>query len=121
MWSVDWNVWGFDQDRTFVYVKMIREIFSMSRADAGYPRNFEVDFEVFKDDESEIEAKTTFLVRSLLLACKEHTQSSLLAHYVNIHPHTHTRVHTPTPSPTPHTHTCNLTKSVPHFSYTLFC
>ncbi len=66
----------------------------MPRADAGYPHNFEVSSEVFKDAESENEAKTNsrrrvcpLLVSSPLLACTEHAQSLLFAHYVNT-PHT---------------------------------
>ncbi len=42
---------------SFVY-KMIQEIISMPRADSGYPRNFGINSWVFKDDESETEAKT---------------------------------------------------------------
>ncbi len=64
----------------------------MPETDAGYPKNFGVDFEVFKDDESKTEAKTNsghrvcpLLVRSLLLACTEHAQSPLFAHYGNTH------------------------------------
>ncbi len=39
-------------------VKMIREIISMPKADSGYPHNFMVNSWVFKDDESESDAKT---------------------------------------------------------------
>ncbi len=41
----------------FIY-KIIKEIISMPRADSGYPHNFMVNSWVFKDDESESEAKT---------------------------------------------------------------
>ncbi len=73
---------------------MIREIFSMPRADAGYPHNFGVDSEVFKRDESETEAKTNrgyrvclLLVGSPLLAWRVHAQTPLFTHYVHKHSH----------------------------------
>ncbi len=64
----------------------------MQRTD---PNNFRVDSVVFKDDESKTEAKTNsghqvhlLLFRSPFVACTEHAQSPLFAHY------THTRTHT---------------------------
>ncbi len=42
---------------SFMY-KMIREIISMPRADSHYPNNFMVNSWVFKDEESESDAKT---------------------------------------------------------------
>ncbi len=38
-------------------VKIIQKIILMPRADSGYPHNFMVDSWVFKDDESESDAK----------------------------------------------------------------
>ncbi len=71
-------------------VKMIWEIISMPRADSGSPRNFMVNSWVFKDYESESDAKTNsrhrvclFWVGKPLLACRVRAQSPLLAHYVN--------------------------------------
>ncbi len=62
----------------------------MPRADSGYPHNFMVNSWVFKDDESESDAKINsrhrlclLLVGSPLLAWRVHAQSLLLAHYVN--------------------------------------
>ncbi len=56
MWSADWNVWGYDQERSSVYVSMIPEIISMPIH--RLPHNFRVDSGVFKHDESKTEAKT---------------------------------------------------------------
>ncbi len=70
-------------------VKMIQEIISMARADSGYPHNFMVNSWVFKDDESESDAKTNSRHQvCLLLAWRVHAQSPLLAYCVNIHTHT---------------------------------
>ncbi len=78
-------------------VKMIQEIISMSRTHLGYPHNFMVNSWVFKNDESESDAKTNsrhrvclLLVGSPLLAWRVHSQSLLLAHYVNTFPLTST-------------------------------
>ncbi len=80
-------------------VKMIREIISMPRADSGYLHNFMVNFWVFKDDESESDAKTNsrhrvclLLVGSLLLAWRVHAQSPL---FVCMHAHAHTVIPSP--------------------------
>ncbi len=64
---------------------MTKEIFLMPRADTGYPYNFEVNSEVFKDDEFETEVKTNsgHQVCLLLLACTEYAQGPLFAYYVN--------------------------------------
>ncbi len=58
----------------------------MRRANSGYSHNFGVSSWVFKEDESETEAKTNgghrvylLLVGSTLLACTEHAQRPLLA------------------------------------------
>ncbi len=76
-------------------VKMIREIISMPVAESGYHHNFMVNSWVFKDDESESDAKTNsrhrvclLLVGSPLLAWRVLAQSSLLAHCINTHVHT---------------------------------
>ncbi len=78
---------------SFMY-KMIREIISMPRADSGYPHNFMVNSWVFKDEESESDAKTNsrhrvclLLVEYLLLTWRVHAQRSLLAHCVNTYLH----------------------------------
>ncbi len=67
--------------------KMIQEIISIPRADSGYLHNFMVNSWVFKDDESESEAKTNsgswvcpLLVKGPHFACVEHAQCLLLAH-----------------------------------------
>ncbi len=72
----------------FIY-KMIREIISLPRADSGYPYNFTVKSWIFKDDESEFDAKTNsgpwacpLLVEGPLFACVEHAQCPLLAYRV---------------------------------------
>ncbi len=88
----------------------------MPRADSSYPHNyFMVDSWVFKDDESESEAKTNsgprvcpLLVESSHFRCAEHAQCPLLAHCVSIHTHTHTSIRN------------FSTKSGPEFSYTLY-
>ncbi len=51
---------------SFVY-KIIREIISISRADPDYPHHFMVNSWVFKDDESESDAKTNSRHRVCLL------------------------------------------------------
>ncbi len=68
----------------------------MQRTDSGYPHNFMVDSWVFKDDESESEAKTNrgprvcpLLVEGLHFAYLEHAQCPLLAHSVSVHIHLH--------------------------------
>ncbi len=48
-------------------VKMIREIISMPRADAGYHLNFMINSWVFKEEESESDAKTKSRHRVCLL------------------------------------------------------
>ncbi len=62
----------------FIY-KMVREIISTPRADSGYPHNFMVDSWVFKDEDSEYEAKTNskprvcpLLFESSHFTCVEH-------------------------------------------------
>ncbi len=69
----------------------------MPRADLGYPHNFMVNSYVFKEDESESEAKTNsrsrvcrLLVEGPHFACVEHAHCPLLAHRVGVHTHTHT-------------------------------
>ncbi len=85
---------------SFMY-KMIQEIISMPRLHSGYPHNFMVNSWVFKDDESETDAKTNrhrmcpLLVLSLLLAWRVHAQSPLLAHYTNKQKYTHTHITSP--------------------------
>ncbi len=76
--------------------KMVREIIFVPRVDSGYPHNFMVDSWVFKDDESESEAKTNrgsrvcpLLVESPHFACVEYAQCLLLAR-ARAHTHTHT-------------------------------
>ncbi len=60
---------------------MIQEIISMPRVDPGYPHNFMVNSRVFKDDESETDAKIKSGHRVCpLLARAVHAQSLLLAH-----------------------------------------
>ncbi len=73
----------------------------MPRADSGFPHNFMANFWVFKDDESESDAKTKsrhrvclLLVESPLLAWRVHAQSPLLAHCVNTRTCTHTHLQT---------------------------
>ncbi len=68
----------------------------MRRVDTGYHYNFRVNSKVFKDDKSKTEAKTNsgcrvclLLVKSPPLACREHAQSPLFAHYM----HTYTLTH----------------------------
>ncbi len=89
--------------RIFLHTLLIREIISMPRADSDYHHDFMVNSWVFKDDESESEAKTNsgprmcpLLVESPHFACLEHAQCSLLAHHVvSVHTctHTHTLIH----------------------------
>ncbi len=60
----------------------------MPRVDSGYPCNFRINSRLFKDDESETEAKTNSGHRvCLLLACTEHAQHPPLACCVSIHSH----------------------------------
>ncbi len=67
----------------------------MPKVDSSNPQSFGVNFWVFKDDESETEAKTNSGHRVCpLLACTEHALCSLLARHVSTHTHTHTRMHT---------------------------
>ncbi len=62
----------------------------MPRADLSYTHNFMVNSWVFKNDESESEAKTNSRNRVCLrLAWRVHAQSPLLAHCVNTHTYTH--------------------------------
>ncbi len=70
-----------------------------------------VNFWVFKDDESESEAKTNsgprvypLLVESPHFACVEHAQCPFLAHHVSTYTYTHTHTHT-------HTHTYAHTRT----------
>ncbi len=60
----------------------------MRRADVDYPHNFWANSKVFKDDESETEAKThnehrvcLLLVGGSFFACKKHAQGLLFAYY----------------------------------------
>ncbi len=106
---------------------MIREIILMPRADSGY--NFGVSSWVFKDDESEIEAKTNsrhrvcpLLVVSPFLECAEHAQCPLLACCVSArtltHSHSHSLTHTHTHTHTyiyTHTHTPSPPRADPNF------
>ncbi len=58
----------------------------MPRADLGYPHNFMVDSWIFKDDESETDAKTKNRHQVCpLLAWRVHAQSPLLAHFIYIY------------------------------------
>ncbi len=97
----------------------------MPRVDFGYPHNFIVDSWVFKDEESESEAKTNsgpracpLLVESPHFTCVEHAQCPLLAHCVT-HTHTHTHTHKQTNKQT-NKHNFSTTGG-PEFSYTLYC
>ncbi len=67
---------------SFIY-KMIRETISMLRVDSDYPHNFKVNSYIFKDGESETEAKTN----SWDWVCR------LLACLVSTHIHTHNHTH----------------------------
>ncbi len=80
--------------------KMVQEIISIPRADSSYSHNFMVGSWVFKDDESESEAKINsgprvcpLLVESPHFACVEHAQCPLLANCASTcaraHAHTH--------------------------------
>ncbi len=76
--------------------KMIQEIISMLRADSGCPHNFMVDSWVFKDDDSESEAKTNSGHRimsalgpkSTLRMCRTRTMSAIGALCKCTHTHT---------------------------------
>ncbi len=61
----------------------------MQRADASYlPQYFGVDSKLFKDDESETEAKTNSGHRAYpLLACTEHAQCPLALRTICKHTH----------------------------------
>ncbi len=68
----------------------------MPRVDSGNPHILMVNSWVFKDEESESEAKTNsgprvclLLVEGLHFACVEHAQFPLLAHRVRARAHTH--------------------------------
>ncbi len=82
----------FERSGLLFVAKMIQEIISMPRADSGYSHNFMVKSLVFKDDESESEAKTNsgpraclFLFEGPHFACVEHAQCPLLAYCVSTH------------------------------------
>ncbi len=83
----------------------------MFRVGASYPHIFGVNSDIFKDEESETEAKTNsghrvdlLLVGSPLFACKNHIQNPLFACYVCVY----------TPSP-PHTHTHTYIKTLLYY------